>query len=664
MRRCLALVTLAAICGLCRDAAAAHLETFLTGLTNPLFITNAGDGSHRLFIVEQPGIIKVLQPGSVTPTVFLDISDRVLFGGEQGLLGLAFHPEYSSNGRFFVNYTRKNDGATVVAEYGRSSDPNVALTTETVLLTIDQPFANHNGGCILFGHDGFLYIGMGDGGSANDPGNRSQNIDELLGKILRIDVDSAQPYAIPDGNPFKGATPGRDEIYAIGVRNPFRFSFDRNTGQLYVGDVGQAAREEIDIVSAGMNLGWRVFEGTLCTNLDPQQCSAAGFTPPIAEYGHTGGRCSVTGGYVYRGGAGALDNGTYVFGDFCSGEVFTLKNGVMNVLFDTTLSISSFGEDEDGEIYVVNLAGTIHKLVPGPRRQTGLERLPDLNHDGTADIVWRHSTPGTYAVWLMKNAALSSSFGFSVPTDWTLAGFGDVDGDGNDDMIWRSASTHAVAIWFMNGSSLIRTAVFGCAPGWDLVGIGDLNGDGRADLAFRAVKDGTLGIWLMNGGTILDWATFAVAPEWDLVGLGDVNGDGRMDLTWRSAAQNQLIVWFMNGLAHLSSGSFPAGPGWEVMGLGDLNGDGNADIVWRNRATAQAAVWLMNGSQVIASAVYSVGTSWSVAGIGDANGDGKADLLWHQPSTGQLVLWLFNGTSLIGGTVFTVPTVWQPIGTP
>jgi len=342
------------------------LVAVLSGLTAPLYLTNAHDGSNRLFIVEQDGRIKVLQPGATTPTIFLNITARVLAGGEQGLLGLAFHPQFSTNHRFFVDYTRQPDGATVIAEYQVSAaNANVADATEKVLLVIPQPFANHNGGMVEFGPDGFLYIGMGDGGSANDPGNRAQNINELLGKILRIDVDHAngnQPYSSPVSNPFFGSEPGRDEIYAYGLRNPWRFSFDRATGRLYVGDVGQGAREEIDIVKHGRNYGWRIFEGTACTTNDPALCATVRAIPPIAEYQHTGGRCSITGGYVYRGTRGSLPTGAYVYGDYCTGEIFLLQNGASTLLADTALNITSFGEDEAGEIYVVGQGGTVHRL--------------------------------------------------------------------------------------------------------------------------------------------------------------------------------------------------------------------------------------------------------------------------------------------------------------
>jgi glucose/arabinose dehydrogenase len=341
------------------------LEPVLSGLSSPVYVTNAHDGSQRLFIVERDGRIKVLQPGATVPTIFLDITTQVLAGGERGLLGLTFHPRFASNRRFFVNYTRTPDGATVIAEYRASAiNPNVAETNESILLTIVQPFANHNGGMIEFGPDGFLYIGMGDGGSANDPDNRAQNTQDLLGKILRIDVGNPQaPYTSPSTNPFFGSDPGRDEIFAVGLRNPWRFSFDRDTGQLYTADVGQGEREEIDIVTLGGNYGWRVFEGTRCTNLGPASCSASGLTPPIAEYSHTGGRCSITGGYVYHGNAFSLPSGTYVYGDYCTGEIFLLDNGQQRLLLDTNLNLSSFGEDEAGEIYVVGLGGTVHRLA-------------------------------------------------------------------------------------------------------------------------------------------------------------------------------------------------------------------------------------------------------------------------------------------------------------
>jgi len=349
-------------------AFAVQLQTVLSGLSNPIFAGHAGDGSNRLFIVEQAGVIKVLQPAASAPTVFLDISGKVIDGGERGLLGLAFHPAYETNGRFFVYYTRDPDGTIVLAEYRVSADPNVAATGETVLFTIPHSTnTNHNGGMLAFGPDGYLYIGVGDGGGANDVPNNAQNTGVLLGKLLRIDVDhpaNGLNYSSPPDNPYAGTTAGLDEIYSIGWRNPWRFSFDRATGQQWVADVGQGAREEVDTpIIKGGNYGWRVYEGFQCTGNDAGLCNPANYIFPIFDYAHDAGRCSITGGYVYRGTQGALPLGTYVYGDYCSGEIFAWDGTTKSTLLDTTMNVSSFGEDEQGEVYVVNLGGTIAKLV-------------------------------------------------------------------------------------------------------------------------------------------------------------------------------------------------------------------------------------------------------------------------------------------------------------
>jgi glucose/arabinose dehydrogenase len=346
-------------------------------LSNPVFITHSGDGSGRLYIVEKGGRIKILQNGTVRSTPFLNLSAKVSSGSEQGLLGLAFHPSYVDNGKFYVNYTNTS-GDTVIAQYTRSTaNPNVANPTGSTLLTIDQPYSNHNGGMLAFGPDRYLYVGMGDGGSSGDPGNRAQSLNTLLGKILRIDVDNeagGKKYAIPPGNPFAGVS-GLDEIWSFGLRNPWRFSFDRRSGDLWIGDVGQNRYEEINrspVVNGvdagkGLNYGWRVLEGNACFN-PSSGCNKAGKSPPMAVYSHISG-CSVTGGYVYRGLSYRGLVGGYVFGDFCSGRIWALRaHGPATqtpvLMADTNLSISSFGEGPDGTIYVTDLgSGDIWAIV-------------------------------------------------------------------------------------------------------------------------------------------------------------------------------------------------------------------------------------------------------------------------------------------------------------
>jgi hypothetical protein len=286
------------------------------------------------------------------------------------LLGLAFHPDYEQNGKFYVNYTDTGSDTIVECYQVSTTNPDVAdpNPVSTIIGPIFQPQANHNGGMIAFGPGGYLYAGVGDGGGGNDPPNNAQNVNLLLGKILRIDVDQADPvvqtpYSSPSDNPYVGQA-GRDEIFSIGWRNPWRFSFDRVTGQQWVADVGQGAREEVSTpIENGGNYGWRVYEGSGCTNIDPALCVPASYIFPIFDYTHSGGRCSVTGGYVYQGAQNAVPVGTYLYGDFCSGEIFAWDGATQTVLLDTTMRISSFGEDEQGELYVVNLDGTVSRIV-------------------------------------------------------------------------------------------------------------------------------------------------------------------------------------------------------------------------------------------------------------------------------------------------------------
>lgn len=348
---------------------AAEAQTALVhiadGLESPVAVTHAGDGSGRLFITQQGGSILIFDGQQVRPTPFLDIQSLILSGGERGLLSVAFHPDYAVNGWFYVNYTDLN-GDTVVARYQISSDPDIAdPTSAQVVLTIAQPFANHNGGQLKFGPDGYLYVGMGDGGSGGDPQNHAQNLGSLLGKMLRIDVDGALAYGIPPDNPFVGNPDALPEIWALGLRNPWRFSFDRLTGDLWIADVGQNQFEEINFQPAGSpggeNYGWRLMEGNGCFN-PATGCDDGSLTLPVLEYDHAQG-CSVTGGYRYRGLRNPSLAGIYFYGDFCTGRVWGASvqgNGAWmeTLLLDTNLNISAFGEDEEGELYVTHLSPT------------------------------------------------------------------------------------------------------------------------------------------------------------------------------------------------------------------------------------------------------------------------------------------------------------------
>jgi glucose/arabinose dehydrogenase len=346
------------------------LEPVANGLPNLVSVTHAGDS--RLFITLQSGLVMIHDGTHVLPQPFLDVRSLVTSGGERGLLSIAFHPDYAQNGFFYVNYTNLS-GNTVVARYSVSPlDPNRADPSSALpILAITQPFSNHNGGQLQFGPDGYLYIGMGDGGSGGDPGNRAQNLNDLLGKMLRIDVDSGSTYAIPPSNPFAGQAGVRPEIWSYGLRNPWRFSFDRATGDLWIADVGQGTWEEIDFQPVtsigGENYGWRRMEGTHCFN-PSSNCNPGTLVLPVIEYDHGVG-CSVTGGYVYRGTRNPRLAGQYIYGDYCTGRIFgATRNASGTVttspLIDVSFNISTFGEDVAGEVYVGDYSnGILYRFV-------------------------------------------------------------------------------------------------------------------------------------------------------------------------------------------------------------------------------------------------------------------------------------------------------------
>jgi glucose/arabinose dehydrogenase len=432
---------------------AVALEEVTGGLVDPIGIENAGDGSGRLFVIQRPGQVVIVKDGTLWAEPFLDVSERVTAGGEQGLLGLAFHPDYASNGEFFIHYTEDTAGDTVIERCSVSADdPDRGdCSAEDIIFTLDQPFSNHNGGKIAFGPDEYLYIALGDGGGSGDPEENAQDIEDLHGAILRLDVDGddftgdpERDYAIPGDNPFVGQA-GADEIWAFGLRNPWRFSFDRMTGDLWIGDVGQASWEEIDFEPAhdpgGRNYGWDVLEGEHCFEDDPEgACNeflTGGSTLPIMEYSSDGtGHCSVTGGFRYRGTREPQLFGVYLFADFCSGTIWgTLPNCTgaweMRVLAEPGLRITTFGEDEAGEVYVAEFSDDkLHRLTVDDNAN-GPALTPDpaaldygtgfkVGDTATLATEFTHSGTG-------DDAVIIDAFGLSDPDHFSLDPSGGAD---------------------------------------------------------------------------------------------------------------------------------------------------------------------------------------------------------------------------------------------
>jgi glucose/arabinose dehydrogenase len=615
-----------------------RLQTFLPVgvVSRPVLIRSAKDGSKRLFIVQQTGLIKVLQPGASTPTDFIDLSGKIVIpvstGDERGLLGMTFHPQFATNGKFYVNYTRVGDGTTVVAEYktttGNGSSNQGNINSERILFTVPQPFSNHNGGMVEFGPDGYLYIGMGDGGSANDPGNRAQNLSLLLGKMLRIDpnvadVNPPNPYVIPPGNPFTGAGTTRcdngsttsgsscQEIWSYGMRNPWRWSFDRGTNQLWVADVGQGVREEVDIITPGANYGWRVYEGTLCNTSIAGNCpSTMPQTPPIFEYSHSSGRCSITGGYVYRGGQGNVPNGQYTYADYCSGEIWRWDGASQILIQDTPRNVISFGEDEAGEVYVCYSNGQIDKIVRA-------RASADFDGDFKTDIsVFRPSEGVWYINHSSNNTYRVQGFGLDgdIPTPE------DYDGDSITDIgVFRPSN----GTWYHFLSSNNTVGIIQFGANGDTPAAGDYDGDSKADFAvFRASE----GVWYRlntsNGVAVVQ--QFGLAG--DVPTPGDYDGDGRMDVSlWRPSSG----VWYRINSTNNAQGQVGFGANGDVPVQGDFDGDFKTDqAVFRNGA------WYVLQSSNGAVQITNWGLAADVPVVGDYDGDGRDDIGVFRPSNG------------------------------
>lgn len=548
------------------------LATFI----DPVDLQTPPDGTRRVFVVNQPGTITVLpdSSGTTSAKTFLDISAQVVYGGERGLLGLAFHPGYDTNGFFYVNYTSNGPDRSVISRFTVSgSNPDSAdPASELVLIEVNQPYSNHNGGQLAFGPDGHLYIALGDGGAGGDPENRAQDLTTILGKILRIDVDSAAPplnYAIPPDNPWAGNLDGhREEIYAYGLRNPWRFSFDPLDGTGWIGDVGQGEWEEIDILAAGGNYGWRFKEGNHCYE-PPDGCDTiAGLIDPVWEYAHDAlGGCSVTGGYVYRGTAIPSLEGRYLYGDYCSGRIWSLDTNVSGtwinaLVLDSNKTISSFGVGPDGEIFVCSVGDDrVYRLLPiAPPVPSPVSPL-DGSTGTPSDPLLRWTRSGSAVAYHLQ-VADDPEFTFPVVNDSALADtlFHLSPGPGDGVWYWRVRARNDVGwsafsvAWSFSPDTSTGSALYGVSAGWNLLSLPRTPPDpSKASIfptavtpAFRFDPDSgyvqadTLlpgsGYWLkfasaqsvLISGDVRTADTVAIVEGWNLIGglSGPVPVDG------------------------------------------------------------------------------------------------------------------------------------------
>jgi glucose/arabinose dehydrogenase len=702
-----------------------------TGLSQPLFAISPPGDTGRLFIVEKTGLIRILDlaTGQVLPTPFLDLTTQINTNGEQGLLGLAFHPDFADNGVFYVHITNPSGDAEVRRYQVSANNPNVADPTSAApVLSVDLPSnaSNHRAGWLAFGPDGNLHVAIGDGGSTPATG---QTIDDLLGNILRIDVNSdafpADPnrnYAIPAGNPYVGVA-GEDEIYAIGLRNPWRPSFDRGLETFFIADVGGSRWEEVNLGQAGANYGWPIFEG----NEQISQGTPTGgtATAPIFAYPHNGAGRSITGGYVYRGPSEGLQ-GQYFFADFVTWEVFTLRfNGSAWIATERTDQItpdagtigspSSFGEDALGNLYLVDLGGEVFRLTPnvasadqgdtisglagddvliggsgndtinggsetdvmtgGPGDDTFVH-VPGNDRDIVTDFVAGHGSPDRIDLHAFANLhalddvlARASQDGRDTVIDL---------GNGDTLRLYNVATTQLVPSDFVLGIAAVGDVLWRHDDGsvataanslgnvggnWQIRGTGDFDADGDGDILWRH-SDGQVVVWELAGGTFVQNHNLAGVPgNWQVSATGDFDADGDSDILWRHD-EGQVVTWEMEDAAYLQNHNLPVvSTNWRIAGTGDFDDDGDSDIVWHHDG-GQVVTWEMQGGSYLQNHnLPSVTGNWQISGTGDFDGDGDADILWRHDG-GEVVTWEMQGGAFLQNhNLASVPTNWHIAGT-
>jgi glucose/arabinose dehydrogenase len=643
------------------DTASAQLQLvpYVSGLNLPVgFVQDPGNPSIQ-YVVEQGGRIRTVVNGTLLATPFLDVSSLVSCCGEQGLLGLAFPPDYATSLRFYINYTNAA-GNTVVARYLRSASNPLSADAASgfpmrwggVSTEIFQPFANHNGGHIAFGPDGYLYIGMGDGGSANDPGNNAQNRASLLGKMLRIDVNVAlsnpNGYVVPPSNPWFGNSIGvLPEIWAGGLRNPWKFSFDPpalgGLGALIIGDVGQNNWEEVDYEGpgcSGRNYGWRDFEGNHVNpnplNPAPVQSLPGSVFGPMLEYPHPTG-FSVIGGVVYRGAALRPSYwGRYFYGDL-NGRVWSVMpvpsecgsttDGppIEHTNQGATLvpgNLTAIGTDAGGEMYFVNYSGgTVLKMIDPIAARI---RRPATDfyglHDRRPDLVWFNQSTGQLAAWHMGgtlgNQAVMGGELLStpaLPAGWRVVGsFSERLGETE---LFLQSDSGQLGMWVFNGRTFHHGVNLNPSsvsdPLWRVRAVGDFNHDGQADLVWQYTPTGQVAIWFMNGSNLGSTSGVAAMPapgsDWEIFGIGDSDLDGELDLYWQHRTTGTLAVWrlFYDGFfrtlllaSAVSLSASPSDPGWRAVAVCDLDLDGSPDIVFQHVPSGTVAAWYLNGDTV------------------------------------------------------------------